>query len=76
MANDDQIRSFLRCDFFFSCFSHLRLRILVKKEEEEESRKRGRKKIDRMSRVIEHNRKAGPRSAGGTLAGTEPPILR
>lgn len=62
--------------FFFSCISHLRLQILVKKEEEEQPRKRGRKKIDRMSRVIEHNRKAGPRSAGGTLPGTEPPILR
>lgn len=62
--------------FFFIAFFQLRLRILVKKEEDEQPRKRGRKKIDRMSRVIGHNRKAGPRSAGGTLAGTEPPILQ
>lgn len=61
---------------FFLAFFQLRLRILVKKEEDEQPRKRRTKKIDRMSRVIEHNRKAGPRSAGGTLAGTEPPILR
>lgn len=45
------------------------------KREGERPRKRERKSTVGMRGVIEHNRDTGPRSAGGTLARTNPPIL-
>lgn len=48
----------------------------VEEEDEEEEEGGERKSTVGLSRVIEHNRKAGARSAGGTLAAPAPPILQ